>query len=342
MEAGMRHRRVMATRTGGPEVLEVVEEEAPEPSSSEVRVRVLRAGVAFGDIMWQSGKVPGSPTPPYTPGYDLVGIVDKLGPDVEDVEAGDLVAALVRIGGYSEFAIVPLDYLVPVPAGLDPSKVICLTLNYITAYQLFKRIAKVKPGNRVLVHGAAGGVGTAMLQLGKLIELEMYGTASVSKHELVSSLGATPIDYRNEDFVEQVLSLTGDGVDVVVDHIGGDHLKRSYRTLRPGGYLISTSAYASVKGDISSFESMLGFLRLPLWNFWPNKRSAKLFDVVPFNRKNPSFFGEDLDALMGHLSRSEIDPLIAIQMPLSEARQAQEIILNAKAQGKVVLICSEQ
>lgn len=338
----MRHKRVIASRTGGPEVLEVVEEEIPEPASGQVRVRVLRAGVAFGDILWQSGKVPGGPKPPYTPGYDLVGIVDKLGPGVAGVELGARVAALVRIGGYSEVAIVPSDYLHPVPADLDPSEVICLTLNYITGYQLFRRIVKMIPGNRVLIHGAAGGVGTAMLQLGKLMDLEMYGTASAPKHELVSSLGATPIDYRNEDFVERVLDITGDGVDLVVDHIGGDHLNRSFRTLRPGGTLISTSAYASVRGEISSFATMLGALRMPLWNLLPNKKSAILFDVVPFNRKNLSFFGEDLDALLGHLSRGEIDPIIATQMPLSEAKQAQEMLLAARAQGKVVLICNEQ
>ena len=338
----MRHKRVIASRTGGPEVLDIIDEEIPEPGPGEVRVRVLRAGVAFGDILWQSGKVPGGPKPPYTPGYDLVGVVDKLGSSVMGFELGGMVAALTRIGGYAQIAIVPTDYLVKIETDLDPSKVICLTLNYITGFQLFKRIAKVVPGNRVLVHGAAGGVGTAMLQLGKIMDLEMYGTASASKHGLVSSMGATPIDYRNEDFVERVFHLTGDGVDVVVDHIGGDHLKRSFRTLRPGGILISTSAYASVLGKISSFESMLGALQIPLWNLLPNEKSAVLFDVVPFNRKNPSFFGEDLNALIGHLSIGDIDPLIESEMPLGNARQAQEILLGAKALGKVILICNEQ
>lgn len=338
----MRHKRVIASRSGGPEVLDIVDEEIPEPGPNQVRVRVLSAGVAFDDILWQSGKVPRGPKPPYTLGYDLVGVVDKLGPNGMGFELGEMVAALVRTGGYAQFAIVPTEYLVKVPADLDPSKVVCLTLNYITGFQLFKRIASVVPGNRVLVHGAAGGVGTAMLQLGRLMDLEMYGTASASKHGLVSSLGATAIDYRNEDCVERVLHLTGDGIDVVIDHIGGDHLKRSFQTLRPGGILISTSAYASVLGKISSFETMLGAVQMPLWNLLPNGKSAVLFDVVPFNRKNPSFFGEDLDVLMSHLSEGDIDPLIATEMPLTDAREAQEILLGANARGKVILICNEQ
>ncbi|MGD2134709.1 MAG: medium chain dehydrogenase/reductase family protein [Gemmatimonadales bacterium] len=338
----MRCRRIVATRRGGPEVLQIVHQELPEPRAGEVRVRVLRAGVAFGDLMWQSGKVPGSPKPPYTPGYDLVGTAERLGPGVEGIEKGQMVAALVRVGGYAESAVVPLDHLVPVPDGLDPSQVVCLTLNYLTALQIFRHLAGVTSGKRILVHGAGGGVGTAMLELGRLLGLEMYGTASLSKHGLVSRFGAVPIDYRNEDFVARILDLTGDGVDLVVDHIGGSHLKHSFRTLRPGGHLVSTSAYANVTGRIGTLETLLGMLRLPLWHLLPNRRSARLYDVVTYSRRHPSFFRQDLAELMGYLATGQVNPVVAVQKPLEEARQAQELLLQAKARGKVILVCDER
>jgi len=218
----MKYKRVVINRKGGPEALQVVEADLPEPAPGEVRVQVLTAGVLLADVMWQEGKVPGSPKPPFTPGYDLVGVVDKVGGGVSSPSEGQIVAALLpHFGGYTQYAFLPPEKLVPVPDGLDPAEVVCLTVNYMTGYQLYRRVAKLTPGRRVLVHGAAGGTGSAMLDVGRVLGLEMYGTASKPKHDLVSSLGATPIDYRNEDFVERIRGLTGDGVDLVVDHIGG-------------------------------------------------------------------------------------------------------------------------
>jgi NADPH2:quinone reductase len=291
--------------------------------------------------MWQSGKVPGSPKPPFTPGYDLVGIVEALGPGSTAIQAGQTVAALIQFGGYSEYATVPFEKLVPVPEGLDPSQVVCLAMNHLTGYQLVRRVAKLSRGQRVLVHGAAGGAGTAILQIGQILGLEMFGTASAAKHKVVESLGAVPIDYRSEDFVERIANLTGDGVDLVVDHIGGSHLERSFRTLRPGGMLVSTSAYANVQGQISRLESLLGFIRLPLWNALPNGKKALLFNVAPYNQKNPSYFAEDLPVLLSYLAEGRLKPLIAAEFPLAEARRAQEMILQAQAVGKVVMVCHE-
>jgi NADPH2:quinone reductase len=341
MEAEMTYKRVVAQRTGSPEVLEFVEEPLRAPAGGEARIRVLRAGVAFGELMWQSGKVPGGPTPPFTPGYDLVGVVDAVGPDVEGIEVGETVAALMPYGGYTEVAYLPAQQLVPVPAGLNPSLVVCLTMNYVAGYQLFHRIGKLEPGQRVLVHGAAGAVGTAMLELGRLGGLEMYGTASLPQHDLVRKLGGVPIDYQKEDFVIRVKVMTKDGVDMVVDHIGGSHLARSLRTLRTGGHLIATSSYNAVQGKMGPVEMVLGFLRLPLWNLLPNGRSAMLFDIVSYNQENPDYYKEDLTALMGDLAAGQLKPIIAAEFPLSEARRAQEMVLQAQARGKVVLVVGE-
>ncbi|UCC88849.1 MAG: zinc-binding dehydrogenase [Anaerolineales bacterium] len=336
----MKYRRIVIPQSGGPEALQVVEADLPEPAPGEVRVKVLSAGVLLADVMWQEGKVPGGPKPPFIPGYDLVGVVDRLGDGVSAPGVGQTVAALVQPGGYTQYASLPPEKLVPVPEGLDPAEVVCLTVNYTTGYQIFKRVAKLTPGKRVLVHGAAGGTGSALLDLGKVLGLEMYGTASKPKHDLVASLGATPIDYRDEDFVERIRSLTGDGVDLVVDHIGGAHLKRSFQTLRAGGLLISTASTAQIWGESTTLELLWGLIQLPLWNSLPNKKSAMLFDLVRFNKKNPAWYAQDLKTLMGYLAEGEIKPVIARQMPLVEVRQAQELLLGAKVRGKIVLMCN--
>ena len=154
---------------------------------------------------------------PFTLGVDIVGVVDKLGEGVSTLEPGQMVAGCPAIdgGGYAEFICRPASELVPVPSGLDSAEAVCLVANYLTARLALHESASVRSGERILVHGAAGGVGTALLELGKLAGLEMYGTASKHNHDLVSALGAAPIDYRTEDFVERIRSLTGDGVDAV-------------------------------------------------------------------------------------------------------------------------------
>src|SRR5512136_1605411 len=175
----MRHTRVIVTHYGGPEALRVVEEECPEPKDGEVRVRVLAAGVSMPDIMAREGIHPETPKVPFTPGWDLVGEVDRLGGGISGVELGQAVAAMPISGAYAEFICLPQRELVPVPSGLDAAEAVSLVLNYITAYQMLQRSAKVRPGQRVLIHGAAGGVGTALLQLGGLAGLlDMYGTCS--------------------------------------------------------------------------------------------------------------------------------------------------------------------
>ena len=213
--------RIIVTHYGGPDALQVVEEECPEPKRGEVRVRVLAAGVALPDIMAREGVHPETPLVPFTPGWDLVGVVDKIGGGISGIEPGQIVAALPIHGAYAEFVCLPQRELVPVPFGLDAAEAVRLVLNYITAYQMMHRSAQVRPGQRVLIHGAAGGVGSALLQLGRLAGLEMYGTCSSQRMSAVSDLGGIPIDYRHLDFVKEIQRLTSEGVDVVSDGIGG-------------------------------------------------------------------------------------------------------------------------
>ena len=244
----MKHRRIVVTHYGGPDELRVVEEECPEPKQGEVRVRVLAAGVCLPDVMMREGIHPETPPVPFTPGWDLVGVVDRLGEGVSGIEPGQIVAALPITGAYAQFVCLPLAELVPVPAGLDAAESVSLVLNYITAYQMLHRSAHVKPGQRALIHGAAGGVGSALLQLGRLAELEMYGTCSSRGASAVSDLGAIPIDYQHQDFVEEIHRLTSEGVDVVFDGIGGTHMWRSRKALHPGGKVVVYGLTSSLRG----------------------------------------------------------------------------------------------
>jgi len=326
---------------GGPEVLEVIDEAAlPEPGPGEVRVRVLTTGAAFTDVMIRKGMYPDVKNkPPFSPGYDMVGIVDKAGEGANRFEPGQRVADLTVIGAYSEYICLPESRLTHVPEDLDPAEAVCLVLAYVTAYQMLYRVAKVERGRRILVHGAGGAVGSAILQLGRLLDLEMYGTASSSKHQLVAGLGATPIDYRNEDVVERIHSLTGDGVDTVFDPIGGGNFKRSLRSLRRGGTLVAYGFYNATMGRGGSIP--LDFMKLKLWNMLPNGLSTVFYSIGALRKKQPAWFSEDLMELFDLLAQRKIKPVIGARIPLIEAKRAHELIERAGVQGKVVLIVGD-
>src|SRR5262245_52585375 len=194
-------KRVVVERFGGPEVLKVVEEDDPRPGPGDVCVRVLAAGVSFTDALLRAGTYLGVPKPPFTPGYELVGVVEELGPGCSRLRVGDRIAALTVWGADAEQVCVPEVNAVEVPEELDPAEVVSLVLTYMTAYQLLHRMAVVESGETVLAHGAAGRVGSAVLELGALAGLRVYGTASAVDRASVERLGGVAIDYRNEDFL---------------------------------------------------------------------------------------------------------------------------------------------
>ena len=338
---GLKYQRVVVSRHGGPEVLQVVEEELPEPRPGEARVKVLAAGISAYDLMFRrSGSLPGTPRVPFTLGEDIVGVVDKVGAGVSSVEPGQTVAGgtfcLGVGGGYVEFICLPTSELVPVPAGVDPAEAVCIVVNYLTAQMAMHRTANVQRGERILVHGAAGGVGTALLELGKLAGLEMYGTASKHNHKLVTALGATPIDYHTEDFVERIRSLTGDGVDVVFDPIGGARqIWRSYRTLRKGGRLVWFGVAAAKKDGLRVIP--LSLLMRTLLAIIPDGKRAPL---APDIGKDNAWYRETLKELLDLLAQGKIKPVVAERIPLVEATRAHELLERGGYRGKVVLVPS--
>jgi NADPH:quinone reductase-like Zn-dependent oxidoreductase len=187
----MKNTRVIIPARGGPEVLKLIDEDLPQPRSGEVRLRVLATGVAFADVLMRYGMYPRTPPLPFSPGYDVVGVIDKLGDADAGFNVGEQVAALTVTGGYALYLCVPASELTRVPPGVDPAEAVSLVLNYVIAHQLIHRIAELKPGQSVLIHGAGGDVGTAGLELGKLAALKMFGTASRGKHDLVTALAAS-------------------------------------------------------------------------------------------------------------------------------------------------------
>ncbi len=341
----MKYRRIDVPRHGGPDVLVVVEEELPEPATGEVRVKVLAAGVSAYDRMLRcSGLIPGTPRVPYTPGEDVVGIVERRGEEVMALEPGQTVAGVTFArhgGGYAEYVCLPADNLVPVPTGVDVAEAVCLVVNYLTAHVAMHRTAKVQEGESILVHGAAGGVGTALLELGKTAGLKMYATASKHNHDLVSALGATPIDYHTEDFVERIRSLSGNGVDVVFDPVGdARQLWRSYHALRRGGRLVWFGVAATAqKGLWVIPRSLLMALLLSL--IPDRKRVPWMPDVAKLVRTQNNWYQETLTGLLNSLAAGDIKPVVAERVPLLEAAYAHELLELGGHAGKIVLVTGE-
>ena len=344
----MKHTRIIVTHYGGPDALQVVEEECPEPKDGEVRVKVLAAGVSLPDLMMREGIHPETPRLPFTPGWDLIGVVDRLGAGISGLEPGQIVAALPISGAYAEFVCLPQRELIPVPLGLDAAEAVSLVLNYVTAYQMLHHSAKVRSGQRVLIHGAAGGVGSALLQLGRLAGLEMYGTCSSRGASAVSDLGAIPIDYQHQDFVKEIHRLTGGGVDVVFESIGGTHIWRSRKALRSGGTVVAYGLTGSLRGGrLASGRSggrhrfrEVAIFGLYIAGGWllPSRRRVVPYSIQWLKRLRPALFRQDLIALFNLLRQQKIKPLIAQRFPLVEARHAHELLGKGGVKGKIVLV----
>jgi NADPH:quinone reductase-like Zn-dependent oxidoreductase len=363
IETGERMKRVVVDHFGGPEVVRVIDDEVPSPGPGEVRVRVLAAGVSYTDAMLRAGSYLGVPRPPFTPGYELVGVVEELGRGCSTLRVGDRIGALTVWGADAEQVCVLEANAVKVPSDLDPAEVLSLVFTDMTAYQLLHRTARVKSGETVLVHGAAGRVGTAVLELGAVSGLRMYGTASARDRAAVEGLGATFIDYREEDFLTRVRDLTnGRGVDVVLDGFGGGLSLRSFRALAPGGRLVVFGQSGTV---VNGRKSWPGWIRwyaataaVWIWGVLSPRRRAlgyriqklrKGHQVLPVSGRHPAtlvgggprdsdWFQEDFRALLELLRAGKIHPVVAERLPLSDARRAHELLESSADKGKLVLV----
>lgn len=322
------HRRVVAARYGGPEVLEVVREPIPEPRKGEVRIAVTRCGVAFGDVMRRKGVL--APRAPFTPGYDVVGLVEAGDP----AWVGVRVAYLMRspgVGGYAERVVARASDLVRVPDDLDDDIACALIMNYVSAWQIVHRVARLSEGQSLLVQGASGGVGTALLDVARHARLKTFGTASPRKHDVVRSFGAEPIDYRTEDVAARVHALCG-GVDAAADPIGGDGLYASHAAVRPGGTLVFFGFTADVDQGVRGL--LVGLWRVACLKLrWSRRVRSYGLTVPPL-----SSYGKCLEDLRHvYAVAGSFTPSIGGRFELSAAAEAHRALDSGAAAGKLLL-----
>jgi NADPH:quinone reductase-like Zn-dependent oxidoreductase len=339
---------IRISRYGGPEVLEMAEEPTiPEPGPGEVRIKVLAAGTGFTDTMIRRGRYPDFKGPlPFTPGYEIVGIVDKTGTGVTAPIEGDMVADLCAVGGYAQYAIRPARFLVPVPNGVDAAEAVCIPLAYLTAFQMLIRCRHLSPGAVILVVGASGTVGTALLELARHLGLKAIGTCSAANLPVVERFGAAAIDYRAGDFVASVRQLTaerrgGPGVDIAFDAIGGAHFSRSFACLAPEGLLVGYGSQTMAIGRESLLAAGLGLARLKLWSalsFLFGGRRAVFYSITARRASHPEEFSTDMAMLFQLLRSGVLHPVVVDRLPLAAARQVHARIDSGGLGGKIVLL----
>ncbi len=327
---------VQATAFGSPDVLKVVECDLKEPTKGRVRLKVLAASVSRPDITVRMGTSLYAGTPlgqkiPFVPGYSIIGEVDAIGDGVEQVKFGDRYAALTVVGGYSEFVTLEQKRLIPFPDQLDPVHTVPLILNYIVAYQAMHRAAQVQSGESALIIGASGGIGTALLQLGKLMDMQMYALASSSKHAFLADMGAVPIDYHQPDYLAQIRAAQPDGIMYIFDGMmTRQYLADGLSLLKKGGVYVGY-------GEPADFGTLFAFLRkMIVVNLLPNRKTVKLYGTSKYTFNQKPFL-EDWAVLFDLLAQGKINPIIYAKFPLLEAAEANRLLESGQVIGNIVL-----
>lgn len=324
--------QVVMPHAGGPEVLELQRRELAEPGPGEVRLRVEATGVAFAEVQMLRGRYYAQPKFPFVPGYDLVGRVEAVGSGFA-LPVGARVATMTRTGAWAERIVLKATHLVPVPDELDAGEVVALITNGVTAYQMTHRVAKVRPGQSVLVHGAAGGVGTLLVRLAQRAGAKVIGTASPGKHDTLRAMGVIPLDYREPGLADRVRELAPDGVAAVFDHAAGPGLRESHRALGRGGILIVYGSAATVDDNgwrLAPFASAMG--KMLWWALKPDGRRGRFYSI-----NHERHFDEDLATVIDLLRTGELRPDVAVRMPLAEAPKALRMLTDRAVVGKIVL-----
>jgi NADPH:quinone reductase len=330
-----RNRVIRVSRFGAPGGLEVVDAPLPTAGRGEVRVRVLASSLNYTEVLIRRHLYPQTMRlrPPFVMGYDVVGEIDQIGDGVRGFQIGDRVADMTVVGSNADYRTLRADDVARVPVGVDAAEAATLILSWTTAYQLLHRAARVQRGQRVLVHGAAGAVGQALLVLGNLAGLELWGTARGEHLALVRELGATPIDYQHENFTR----VLADGFDVIIDGIGENGYRRSYEALKPGGLLCAIGFSASVQAQRRMLPILLEIARLYLWRLLPGGKRARFYSVNAMRARHPTWFKEDLERLFGMLETRAIRPHVADRISFDEVTEAHRRLEEGGLKGKLVL-----
>jgi NADPH:quinone reductase-like Zn-dependent oxidoreductase len=337
-------RAIWITKAGGPGALELRETADPEPAAGQVRIRVRAAGLCFADVMAAQGLYPDAPKTPCVVGYEAAGVVDALGDGTEGYPVGRRVLALTHFGGHADVVCVPAEQVFEIPDDMSFEEAAALPVNYLTAYHMLFRVANIRPRERVLIHMAAGGVGTAVLQLCRTVEdLVVFGTASAAKHEVLRAEGcAHPIDYRTVDYAAEVRRLTGgEGVDVVLDPLGGKDWRKGLKLLRPCGRLVAFGFANLASGQRRNPAHVAAqVLAVPLLTplqLMTHNRTVSGVNIGHLWGEIATL-REELQAVLALWSAGRIKPRIDATYPLAEAAAAQRRILQRQNVGKILLI----
>ena len=328
------YRAMMITRPGGPEVLQPVDLAVAEPGPGEMRVRVRACGVGATDLIMLTGSYAFAPKLPLVGGYEIAGVVEALGAGVSGFHVGQRVAALTVHGGFAEILVRDAVHFVPIPDEVSDVEAASAILNYVSAWQMIHRVAKIQSGQTALVTGAGGGVGTAILQLLKLAGVKTWGAASVSKHGLVARLGATPIDYQAGPIDRLIRACEPSGVDVAFDAIGGANIGKCLRAVRRGGTIVGYG-FMAADGALAKARMFLDLFA----GARVRGRRGTFYGISLWYRRDPKPFHEDLPKILALLARRQLKPVIAATFPLREASKALELLATGRVEGKIVLTC---
>jgi NADPH:quinone reductase-like Zn-dependent oxidoreductase len=342
-------RAMVVRRYGPPEVFESQEVPDPQPKAGEVLIRVKAVGVNFADLLQRMGIYPGTPKPPFIPGFEIAGVVEKVADrgkpgaaEAEPLRPGDAVAAFSNFNAYAGWAAVPAPMAYRLPAGMPFEDGAAIPVNYLTAYHSMFTMGNLQPGDRILIHGAAGGVGIAAIQLAKMRGLVIFGTAGPTKQEYLRKIGVDhSIDYTKGDFVQAVHKFAPDGIEMVMDAIGGKSFDRSQQCLGPTGRLVvyGFSAAAGPDGKRSWLRGLKALLETP--KFHPLKLMRQNRAVIGANlghlQARGALLRSELDELFRMYSAGKIKPVIGKTLPLADAAMAHRFIHERKNIGKVIL-----
>lgn len=329
------NRAVQLQAYGGPEALRIVDLPLPTARAGEVRVRVLASSVNYTETLIRRHLYPQTAAYklPFVMGYDVVGEIDQLGPDVSRFKIGDRVADMTVVGSDAMFRILRAEDLTAVPPEVDPAEAATLILSWTTAYQLLHRSAEVRPGERILVHGAGGAVGQALLSLAKIAGIETWGAAHGKHAGLIRDLGATPIDYEREDFTRV---LPG-GFDVVFDGIGEDGYRRSFAALKSGGLLVAIGYSAGAEAKHGMTAALASIARMYVWGWVPGGKRTRFYSINVMRARHPNWFKQDLACLFELLKEGRIKPKVAERIAFDQVAEAHRRLETGGLEGKLVL-----
>ncbi len=334
-------RAIVVRKYGPPEMMEWREWPDPQPLESDVLVRVRAVGINFADLLARMGIYSGTPKPPFVPGLELAGEIVSGGA-AEGYKAGDRVIAMTLFKAYAEFIAVPARQVFPVPAGMTIEEAAAMPVNYLTAWHSMFQMGNLEPGDSILIHGAAGGVGVAAVQLAKAKGLKIFGTAGTAKQQVMREMGVdVPIDYSREDFEKVVKREAPGGIEMVFDPIGGEYFKKGYRCLAPAGRLVvyGFSTVAGANGKMNWLRTANALMKTP--RFHPLKliHDNKAVIGVHLGRM-PSRGGmlmRQWQQIVKLHAEGKVKAVIGKTFPLEEAAQAHTYMHERKNVGKVVL-----